>query len=174
MLPEFSSSAPSWSTHVMRHSQQAIESDSSYVLASLKCLYYVVHVFLILNIHNIHYHGVDLRWKHFLWISKLVTFEWFYNLIPFQTKTIFNHINHDKRGFSFFFCFFFYSTVIFLMHSSWLYHIQFTVSTYSIQTYKYINKQDGIHCTHSNGTMKTEKKKTPRRAAARLSWHISR
>ena len=45
------------------------------------------------------------------------------------------------------------------MHSSWLYHIQFTVSTYSIQTYKYINKQDGIHCTHSNGTMKTEKKK---------------
>ena len=47
--------------HVMRHSQQAIESDSSYVLASLKCLYYVVHVFLILNIHNIHYHGVDLR-----------------------------------------------------------------------------------------------------------------
>ena len=99
MLPEFSSSAPSWSTHVMRHSQQAIESDSSYVLASLKCLYYVVHVFLILNIHNIHYHGVDLRWKHFLWISKLVTFEWFYNLIPFQTKTIFNHINHDKRGF---------------------------------------------------------------------------
>ena len=77
----------------------------------------------------------------------------------------------NKNAFPIFFLMHYF---IFLMHSSWLHHIQLNVSTYYIQTYKYmyINKQIGIHCTQRNDTMKTEKKNSTEGGGMPVMTHI--